>query len=408
MKSGPWTPLSHPLFRAMWIASVASNIGTWMHTVAAGWLMTTLALSPLLVALVQTATTLPTCLLALPAGALADTVNRRHWLIFSQTWLLLAAAALGVLSLMGVIGPWWLLGLTFALGIGSGFNGPAWAAAIPELVSREELAAAVALNAVSFNIARAIGPALGGLMMAATSAGVVFLVNAASFLGVIVVLWVWRYEKPVREEPDAALHHAMRDGLRYIRDTSAYHAVLIRVGFFAFAGSALWALLPVVASAGLAMTSLGYGILLGCLGSGCIVAASGLTKLRSMYPVDRLVAVGNVAFAFATIALVTMHRFAPVAGAMVVGGMAWMLTMANFNVTAQMAPPARMRARALAVYLMVFQGVTALGSGFWGALADRIGVNGALIGSTIMLLAGLAIAPRLPLAQEEQEVVSVG
>jgi predicted MFS family arabinose efflux permease len=259
------------------------------------------------------------------------------------------------------------------------------------------MAAAVALNAVSFNIARAIGPALGGIVMAATSAGVVFLVNAVSFLGVILVLGRWRYTPPLKKN-HAGLHDSIREGLHYVRHSPAYHAVLVRVGLFAFAGSALWALLPVVARAGLARSSLGYGILLGCLGAGCIIGASILATLRMYYSVDRLVAAGALTFAAAMIALVTIHLFVLVALAMLMGGIAWMTVMSNFSVCAQVAPPAALRARALAVYLMVFQGVTALGSGVWGALAARIGVNGALLASAAALGIGLATGRRLRLA----------
>src|SRR5580704_4874219 len=188
---GAWSPLRHSLFRAMWIASLASNVGTWMHTVGASWLMTTLAASPLLVALVQTATTLPVFLLGLPAGVMADLVDRRKLLIFTQSWMLGVAAMLGALVMFGGVGPWWLLSLTFALGLGSAMNGPAWAAAIPELVPRDEMPAAVVLNSVQFNIARAVGPALAGIVLAASSAGVLFVLNALSFLGVILVVWRW-------------------------------------------------------------------------------------------------------------------------------------------------------------------------------------------------------------------------
>src|SRR5579871_6536487 len=191
MMKRAWTPLRHGIFRAMWMASVVSNVGTWMHTVAASWLMTMLATSPLPVALVTTATTLPVFLLGLPSGAFADLIDRRRILLFTQSWMLAVAAVLGVLTLMHRVGPWGLLAMTFALGLGSTMNGPAWSATIPELVPREELPAAVALNSVGFNIARAIGPALGGMIMAATNAGVVFILNAISFLAVIVVLWVW-------------------------------------------------------------------------------------------------------------------------------------------------------------------------------------------------------------------------
>src|SRR5450631_1662068 len=184
-----WTPLRHQMFRDVWIAALASNVGTWMQTVGASWLMTTLSVSPLMIALVQTASSLPNFLVSLPAGAIADMVDRGRMLLVTQTWMLGAAALLGFLSMAGWVGPWWLLALTFALGLGAAANGPAWQAMIPDLVPHEELPAAVALNSVQFNIARAIGPALAGLVLAATSSGVVFLVNAVSFLAVIVVLW---------------------------------------------------------------------------------------------------------------------------------------------------------------------------------------------------------------------------
>jgi MFS family permease len=393
-----WRPLRHGVFRAMWIASVVSNIGTWMHTVAASWLMTTLSMSPLLVALVQTATTLPVFLLGLPAGAMADMTDRRRMLIFTQSWMLVMAAALGALTLVGIIGPWWLLGLTFALGLGAAMNQPAWAATIPELVPREELAQAVALNSVGFNIARAIGPALGGSVMAASSAGVVFLLNAISFLAVILVLSRWRYVRPASEGPDPRLHHAMREGVRYVRATPAYHAVLIRTGLFSFAGSALWGLLPVVASAGLAKSSTGYGILLGCLGVGSVIAAASMGSLRARYSPDILVGYGVVLFAAATVALALVHQFALVALAMLGGGVAWMTVMTTFNVSAQMAPPAWMRARALAVYILVFQGSLAAGSGNWGGIAAHLGVRASLLIAAAALVAGLATGTRLRLS----------
>jgi len=392
-----WRPLRHATFRAMWIASVVSNIGTWMHTVAAGWLMTTMAASPLLVALVQTATTLPVFLLSLPSGAVADLVDRRRLLIFTQSWMLAAAALLGILTAMGVIGPWWLLALTFALGLGAAMNGPAWSAAVPELVPREELAAAVALNSVGFNIARAIGPALGGMVMAASNAGIVFLLNAISFLAVIMVLWDWRYTRPVADVPDPRFRDAVGEGLRYVRSSRIYHAVLVRAGLFAFAGSALWAMLPVVASAELGSTSTGYGILLGCLGAGSVIGAASLAPLRRRYSPDALLAAGVVLFALATAALALLHQFALVAAAMLMGGVAWMMVMTTFNVSAQMAPPAPLRARALAIYIVAFQGGLAFGSSAWGAIAGKTGVRGALLAAVAMMLAGLAAGTRLRL-----------
>jgi MFS family permease len=365
--------------------------------------MTSLAISPLLVALVQTATTLPVFLLSVPAGAMADLVDRRRLLLFTQSWMLAAAAALGVLTMLGRIGPWGLLALTFALGLGATMNGPAWAAAIPELVPRTELAAAVALNSVGFNIARAVGPAFGGIVMAASNAGVVFLLNAVSFLGVILVLWKWRHDPRAQTDRDEQLGHAMRAGFRYVRDASSYHSVLIRAGLFSLGGSALWAMLPVVARTGLASTETGYGILLGCLGAGSVIGAAILAPLRSRYSPDRLVAAGVLLFAAATAALALLRTFSLVAVAMLAGGVAWMTVMSTFNVCAQMQPPPWVRARALSFYLLVFQGALAVGSSAWGTLADRLSVKTALLCAAAALAAGLLPATRLRLANQVSE-----
>ena len=393
----------------MWIASVVSNVGTWMHAVAAAWLMTKLATSPLPVALVQTATTLPVFLISLPAGALADLVDRRRWLIFTQSLMLAIAAVLGALDLMGHLGPWSLLLLTFALGAASAMNGPAWSAAVPELVPRDELPAAVALSSVGFNIARAIGPALGGLVMAASGAGVVFILNAISFLGVILVLWRWRYARVPFAGGDPGMRLAMREGLHYVRSTPTYHAVLVRAGLFAFAGSALWALLPVVSSAQLRITSMGYGILLGCLGAGSVIGAAILPPLRARYSADRLVAGGITLFALATLGLALIHQFTPVSAAMLAGGIAWITIMSTFNVVAQMAPPMLLRARALAVYILVFQGALAVGSSAWGVAAGHWSVSASLEAAAVMMIAGLATAGALrlePKIVEDKEYVA--
>ena len=406
-----WTSLRHSLFRAIWIAAMASNIGTWMHTMGASWMMTTLAASPLMVALVQTATTLPVFLVGLPAGAIADMIDRRRMLLFTQTWMLVAAAVLGALTLAGRTGPWTLLAVTFALGLGSAMNGPAWAAAIPELVPRQEMPAAVVLNSVQFNVARAVGPAVAGAVLAASSAGVLFVLNAVSFLGVILV--VWRWEPSSLPPHGESMVEAMQSGLRYVRDEPKFRAVLMRSGIFVFAGSGLWALLPVVAARGLARSALGYGILLGCLGAGAVSAAVLLAPLRARHSTDELVAVGNLLFAAATLALTMLGRFEWVAAAMLAGGVAWMTTMSTFNVCAQTPPPAWLRARALGVYLLVFQATLAAGSAAWGALAARIGVRGALLWATVTLILGLAAGTRLwplphlahhPDAQEDETV----
>lgn len=386
----------------MWLASVVSNIGTWMHTVAAAWLMTMLATSPVPVALVTTATTLPVFLLGLPSGAFADLIDRRRILIFTQSWMLAVAGVLGVMTLMHRVGPWTLLAFTFALGLGSTMNGPAWSATIPELVPRDELPAAVSLNSVGFNIARAVGPALGGLVMAASNAGVVFLLNAVSFLGVIGVLWKWRNVRDLANQ-STELREAMRAGLDYVRSTHAYHAVLTRAGLFAFGGSALWAMLPVVVSTRSSSTATSYGILLGCLGTGSVIGAAALAALRHHFSSDQLIGAGIVLFACATAALALIPVFALIAVAMVIGGIAWMTVMSSFSVHAQIAPPNWLRARALAYYLLVFQGAMAIGSGSWGVIAGRVGVRVALLFAAAMTAATVFAIPRFPLPDEQAD-----
>ncbi|MEO7143970.1 MAG: MFS transporter [Bryobacteraceae bacterium] len=392
-----WAPLFSPVFRTLWLASAVSNIGTWMQNVGAAWLMTILSPSPLLVALVQTATTLPVFLLSIPAGALADLVDRRKLLIFTQTWMLGAAAALGVLTMFGKTGPWTLLLLTFALGIGATMNGPAWQAIVPELVPREQLASAIALNSVGFNIARAVGPALGGLVIAVSNTGSVFMLNALSFVGVVIVLYYWKRERHEPGVNSESVVSAIWSGIRYVRFAPELHAVLVRVGAFALCASALWALLPVMASQRLGSGAGGYGVLLACLGVGSVIGAGLLAPLRTRLTVDQLVMGGVVLFGIASCGLALLTSFPLVAAAMLLGGVAWMAVMSNFNVAAQTALPHWVRARALSVYLLVFQGDMAVGSWIWGEVAARFSPRAALLAAAAGLLLGLTAVFRFKL-----------
>ena len=292
-----WVPLRRALFRALWIAAVASNVGTWIQDVSATWLMTSLASSPLMVALVQTASTLPIFLLALPAGALADIVDRRRLLLVTQSWMLLAAAALGVLTIAGATTPWGLLVLTFILGLGAAMNAPAWQAIIPELVPHVELPAAVALNSVGFNLARAVGPALGGLVVGAIGSGAAFLLNAASFLCVVGVLYGWRRAPRTSVLPAERVLGAIRAGVRYVRYAPALRAVFVRVAAVVVSASALWALLPVIARRELGLSSAGYGLLLGCFGAGAVAGATLLPAARRSLGVGRMIVTATVVLA---------------------------------------------------------------------------------------------------------------
>src|SRR4051794_8791099 len=316
-----WSPLRHPVFRSVWTASVASNTGTWMQSVGAAWLMTSLTPSPLLVALMQTATSLPVFLVGLPAGALADVVDRRKLLLVTEAWMLLTALALGLLTLAGLISAWTLLVFTFVLGLGAALNGPAWQAIIPELVERQELQSAVALNSAGFNLARALGPALGGLVVAIAGPAAVFLLNAGSFLGVLAAIFRWRPSQVPSDAPPEDMLGATTAGMRYVRHAPALQAVLVRIGIFVLGASALWALLPVMARHELGLDATGYGIVLGSLGFGAVGGALLLPRLRRSLSIDSMTAAATVVFAVATLALAYL-RFVPlVVAIMVAGGM---------------------------------------------------------------------------------------
>ena len=392
-----WGPLREPVFRALWIAAVASNVGTWMEDVGEAWLMTSLSASTLMVALVETAGSLPVVLLAVPSGAFADLIDRRRLLLITQAWMLIVAATLGVLTIAGLTTPWVLLVLAFALGLGAAANAPAWEAITPELVARKDLSAAVTLGAVAFNVARAVGPAAGGLLVAAFGSGPVFLLNAVSFLGVIVVLYRW--QRPVAKSnlPPEHVLGAMRAGVRYVRHTPALQAVLVRAAAFILCASALWALLPLVARRGLGLSAAGYGVLLGCLGLGGVTGATFLPKVRQKISTDSLVIGATLIFAAVTIVLGYVHIATLVGGSLFFGGIAWIALLSTFNVAAQTATAAWVRARVLGVYMLAFFGGFAIGSAMWGWIAGRAGISLTLLIAAVGLVGGLATGIRFKL-----------
>jgi MFS family permease len=387
-----WSPLRQPLFRALWLASVASNIGTWMQNVGAAWLMTSLAPTPMMVALVQAATTLPVFLIGLPAGAIADLLDRRHLLLATQGWMLVAATLLGVLTFFDATTPWLLLSLTFALGLGAAMNAPAWQAITPELVGESELRAAVTLNSIGFNIARAVGPALGGIVVAVLGSGAVFILNAFSFLGVMIVLYRWPRVAQVSALPAEDVFGAMRAGIRYVRHAPSVQAVLLRTGAFILGGSALWALLPLVARDELALDASGYGVILGFLGAGAVAGGILLPRIEQKLPTDGLLATAVILFGLATAGPVYAPHFVLLCAVMIVGGAAWIAIQSTLNVAAQVTVPAWVRARALAVYGIVAQGGLAIGSVLWGVVAERLSLSMALLCAAAVLTASLILS----------------
>jgi MFS family permease len=393
-----WTPLRHAVFRSIWIASLVSNLGTWMQNVGAAWLMTSLAPSPVFVSLVQAASNLPLFLLALPAGALADVVDRRRLMLIALVWLCAAAALLGALDLAGHVTPAALLWCTFALGIGGAFLAPAFQAVVPELVPHAELTPAVSLNGVSMNLGRAAGPALGGVVVAAFGAGATFLLNAASFVAVAIAVARWRSAPREGRLPPEDLIGAMRAGIRYVRHSAPLQIVLWRTASFVLPASALWALLPLLARDTLSLGAGGYGALLGCFGIGAVLAGVLMSGVRARFGAGQMASGGALAFAVAC-AVLGLVPAVPVAGAaLAVAGGAWLSVLTTFNASAQIVIPPWVRARALATYLIVLFGGLAIGSAIFGALAESIGVPNAFVaaGAAVALGRLATLRQRLP------------
>lgn len=385
-----WAPLREPLFRSLWIAAVVSYTGTWMQNVGAGWLMTQLTTDPLMVSLVQAAAAIPVFLVVLPAGALADIFDRRRLLICTQSWMVVAALALGVLTLFHAVSPWMLLAFTFIMGLGAVTNDPAWQAITPDVVSAQRHASAVALNSAGFNVARAVGPALGGFVVEAAGAGWSFLLNGASFLGVIFFLYRWK--RASREPlPTRGVSQAIGEGFRHVRGAPQVKSVLIRTGAFSFGAASLLALLPVVCQPHGAQ---GYGFLLTCFGVGALAGAALLPRLRLQFSVDGLVVGSTLVFAVMTFLTGQVHVFEWLCLVLFTAGAAWIGILACFNVVAQTMCPSWMRARALSMYLLVLQGGMAIGSAVWGAIASRQGVPAALAWSALAMIAGLGTIRR--------------
>ncbi len=393
-------PLGFPVFRALWIATIVSNVGTWMHDVGAGWLMTSLSPSPLLVALVQAATTLPMFLLALPAGALADIVDRRRMLMAAQLLGLLAAALLAILTLLDLVTPEVLLAGTFMLGIAAALSAPVFQAIVPELVDKRALPDAIALNSLGVNISRAIGPALGGVIVALAGTPAVFALNALSVVAVLAVLWTWKRPRTVHTLPPEHFLGALKAGYRYTRHSPAMRLVLVRaVGFFLFA-SALWAMLPLIARRGLGLDAAGYGALLGCMGAGAVLGAILLKRLRRTAPANTISVGATLFFALSTLALALATNVWIAGAVMFSAGLAWIGMLTSLNVAAQMASPGWVKARALAVYILVFQGAMAGGSILWGSIAASTSVPTALLLAAAGQTAALVLALRWRLPQD--------
>lgn len=393
------SPFRSPVFKAVWLASTLSNLGGLIQSVGASWLMTSIATSAHMVALVQTSVSLPIMLLSLFAGAMADNLDRRKVMLGAQIFMLLVSIGLSICAWTGLITPWLLLLFTFLIGCGAAFNGPAWQASVGDMVPRAELANAVALNSMGFNIARSVGPAIGGAIVAAAGAAVAFAVNTVSYVALITVLARWRPPLHPQLLPREALGTAVAAGIRYVAMSPAIRTVLIRSAVFGVGASAIMALLPLVAKILIAGGPLTYGLLLGAFGVGAVAGAISSARLRHVLSTEGIVRSACIGFA-ASVAMASLSTYLLVTmAAMLVAGAAWVLALSTFNVTVQLSTPRWVVARALSLYQVAAFGGIAAGSWLWGVISASEGVRAALLIAAVVLLVCATLGRWMPLAQ---------
>jgi MFS family permease len=394
-----WAPLRIGVFRALFLAALTSNIGTWMQTVGAQWFLVERHASPTVIALVQTASLTPTLMLALFAGALADRVDRRRLLIAVQAYGAIAAAVLTALAVASVLDAVSLLALMFAIGCAAAVTTPAWQAIQPELVPREQIRSAASLGGVAVDAARAIGPPIAGILVAAAGAEAVFAINAVSFVAVILALLAWKRtpSAPITErEP---FGRSVLAGIRYISHSRKLRRILVRAALFAFPASALWALLPVVASQQFHLRAIGYGAVLGTVGVGAVIGALVMNRLSATLAANALLAVAALVAAAGLLAAAYLP-LAVAVGLLLLAGVAWIATLTTLTVAAQVALPPSLRARGLAIYLLVLIGSQAVGSLVWGVVASHLGLVASLTAAAVLLVVAAASAGVLPLLPE--------
>ena len=392
-----WSPLRSPIFRRLLIADVVSDMGAFMQSVGAAWLMVSLGAGPTLVALTQTASTLPFFLLALPAGAIGDIVDRRKLILYTEAWMVAVAVVLMVTTIAGVMSPWLLLALTFALSAGDAMETPTWRAVLPELVSKADLPAASALNGIEFNFARAVGPALAGALIATAGIGAAFAANVVSFAGVIIV--VARWKRPVRRRSAApeTLGGATLAAIRYVRYSSSLGPVMLRAGVTMCTASALLALLPTVAR-GLSDSPTVYGVLLGCFGTGAIVGALTIQPACGRWSLETVAGAAAVVLGVMIVVAGAVHSRIALGLTMLIAGSGWIVFISLVSALVQNLAPDWARARILSVFLLIFQGGMAAGSALWGALAARVGIEMVftVAGVSTVATAALGFVARFP------------
>lgn len=398
-KTNPWSPFKSKDFTVLWIASLLSTTGSRMHEVGAGWLMTSLSSDPLIVALVQTVTALPIFLFALTAGAVADVVSRRKLLIFVESLMAVIAILFAVLIYLDIMTPVLLLIFVFILGIGAAFAAPAKQATVPQLIPKSDLQSAIALNSVGFNLSRAIGPAVAGMLILAIGIVVPFIFNAISFAIIAAAYFWWCPDRVVDPLPKEKIPGAVKAGLRYVRYSEPLRATLGRSFAFCISASAFWALLPLFVKVELGGDASLFGLLIGAIGSGAVLGVFLLPRFKQTFSPAKVIVLASV---LTSIVLMVSGIFSSqllAIGTAVLFGSCWIWILSTLNVSAQLALPDWVRARGLAIYLMVFFGSMSLGSMIWGGLASYIGISPTLLVAAGTLLLGTYLSRKLPLNQ---------
>ncbi|MGF6175986.1 MFS transporter [Ensifer sp. 4252] len=395
----PLAPFKHDIFRTIWIASLASNFGGLIQSVGAAWLMTSISSSANMVALVQASTALPIMMFSLISGALADNFDRRRIMLVAQCFMLTVSVLLTVSAYLGIITPWLLLLFTFMIGCGTALNNPSWQASVGDMVPRDDLPAAVALNSMGFNITRSVGPAIGGVIVATAGAAAAFAANSLSYFAILFALVRWRREVTMSPLPRETLGRAITAGLRYVVMSPNIGKVLVRGFLFGLSASAILALLPLVARDLVKGGPLTYGLMLGAFGLGAIGGALLSARLREMMSSEAIVRLAFGGFAVSTLVI----AFSPYAWLscllLLASGASWVLALSLFNTTVQLSAPRWVVGRALSLYQTMTFGGIAGGSWLWGTTAELYGATNALFVSCLLMLAGAAIGLRLPLPE---------
>ena len=398
---GIWSVLSEKLYRILWITNVIAFIGTWIHELSVSWLMTSLTDSPLLVSLVQTAVNFPFFLLSIPAGALADTVDKKKLITVTRIIMLTGALGIAVLTLLNIANPATILIFTLFISFGASLNAPVGQSVVPELVPEKKIPDGITLVAVGFNIARIIGPALGGIIIGLVGPGFTFLINAFLFSTILVSLRSWKYKAKLRPLPADQLIGAMKTGIKFTQNAPKVKVVLIQIAIFSFFASCLLSFIPLIARSRLGLGPYGFGMLYGCFGIGGLMGATLLPQIRKLVSLNRLVVLSRACFAVIIAAISISNQFVFIAALLFLAGFIWIILISTYNIAIQSIIPEWVRGRVVSVYMLAFFGFMACGSAVWGFTATIIGIPLTLQVAAAFIIIGILITIKYKISTGE-------